>query len=379
MLMSDLERCYRILGLKPGASLEEINQAYKSMVLNWHPDRVSTLDPSLVAEAQERMKDLNYARDQLRAHRSKHQAKTTRTNTSRRYYYQPYPRPHQTSGTRTDRPDRAEQSTKHQAAKAKEHDAATREPRGGDRGASRSSVTPPQAEPLRRTEPSPSQPTASSRSQASQPSSSYSSSSYQASEPQRTGYWSAAQSSSASAQAKPNQQPESYRDYYQSISAYRQPYQQDPSNYRAYEPPAATPRMTPPSSADSRAARRTAHPDMSGTDLSHANLMEKDLSNRNLRRANLSGANLRDAFLHNVDLRDANLHKADLFRANLLQADLRNANLQEANLIGADLSGADLSGADLTGAKIGTGDRVMVKLTGAILTGTILPDGRVHQ
>jgi uncharacterized protein YjbI with pentapeptide repeats len=38
-----------------------------------------------------------------------------------------------------------------------------------------------------------------------------------------------------------------------------------------------------------------------------------------------------------------------------------------------------LSYANLTGAKMGTGDRVMVKLTGAILTGTILPNGAVHQ
>jgi uncharacterized protein YjbI with pentapeptide repeats len=63
----------------------------------------------------------------------------------------------------------------------------------------------------------------------------------------------------------------------------------------------------------------------------------------------------------------------------LLGACLINANLRETNLIGADLSGADLSGADLTGAKIGYGDRVMVKLTRTTLTGTILPDGTVHE
>jgi uncharacterized protein YjbI with pentapeptide repeats len=35
--------------------------------------------------------------------------------------------------------------------------------------------------------------------------------------------------------------------------------------------------------------------------------------------------------------------------------------------------------ADLRRAKIGFGKRIMVKLTGAILTGTILPDGSIHQ
>jgi uncharacterized protein YjbI with pentapeptide repeats len=62
----------------------------------------------------------------------------------------------------------------------------------------------------------------------------------------------------------------------------------------------------------------------------------------------------------------------------LFRSDLRYANLQEANLIGADLSGADLRGANLTGAKVGSGDRIMVKLTGTILAGAILPDGSVH-
>ncbi|NQZ64475.1 pentapeptide repeat-containing protein, partial [Crocosphaera sp.] len=45
----------------------------------------------------------------------------------------------------------------------------------------------------------------------------------------------------------------------------------------------------------------------------------------------------------------------------------------------ADLSGADLSGADLSGAKVGSGNRIMVKLTGTILKGAVLPDGSVHS
>jgi len=57
---------------------------------------------------------------------------------------------------------------------------------------------------------------------------------------------------------------------------------------------------------------------------------------------------------------------------------LQYANLRESNLIGADLSGADLTGADLTGANVGSPSRLMVKLTGAKLAGTILPDGTVH-
>ncbi|MEL6780707.1 MAG: pentapeptide repeat-containing protein, partial [Cyanobacteria bacterium J06597_16] len=59
--------------------------------------------------------------------------------------------------------------------------------------------------------------------------------------------------------------------------------------------------------------------------------------------------------------------------------DLSHADLSGADLIGADLSGADLSGADLSGAKVGYGDKIMVKLLGARLTGTIMPNGRIHE
>jgi curved DNA-binding protein CbpA len=118
--------------------------------------------------------------------------------------------------------------------------------------------------------------------------------------------------------------------------------------------------------------------DLSGQDLSGKDLSERDFSGRNLSNANLSQVNLKDSFLHGINLSGANLTKANLFRANMLQANLSNANLREANLIGADLSGADLSGADLTGAQIEVGSKIMVRLMGANLSGTIMPNGKVH-
>ncbi|WP_353932170.1 pentapeptide repeat-containing protein [Okeanomitos corallinicola TIOX110] len=221
--MSELEQYYRILELEPGATLEEVNQAYKDLVFVWHPDRLPKDNDRLQQKAQDKLKAFNEARDKLRSLTNK---------------------------------------------------------------------------------------------------------------PQTVGY------------SRPNQskRPPNY-------------YQQKQTNYN----------------------KPAQNPDLSGKDFSRANLSNRDLSGRNLSYANLSGSNLSDTFMHKVNLRGADLSEANLFRANLLLADLREANLRSTNLIGADLSGADLRGADLTGARIRSGERLLVKLIGANLTGAIMPDGEIHQ
>jgi curved DNA-binding protein CbpA len=235
--MNKLEEYYKVLGLEPGASLEEVNQAYKDLAFIWHPDRIPKDNPRLQQKAEAKLKEINQAREELRSQRSKPQNTTPQSKPPSAYSYQRPPRP-----------------------------------------------------------------------------------------------------------------------YYQSA------------------PPAR-----PTSSSQSHYQTRSPYPDMSGADFRGADLKEKDFSGRNLSNANFTQANLSDAFLHRVNLQGAILERANLFRANLLEANLSNANLREANLIGADFSGANLSGADLTGAKIGFDDKIMVKFTGALLSGTILPDGRVHQ
>jgi len=263
--MSDLDRYYRVLGLKPGASLEAVNQAYRQLAFQWHPDRLPKDDLTLQAEAQEKLKALNQARDQLRS------------------------RPH------------------HRQAHTE---------RDANRGSDRDYTDRRQARSYYNQPPRP--------------------------EPSQT---------QSSSHAAPSRSPVN-----------------QPSNFASWQQP--LPRTA--------SANRRATTDLSGTDWQGADLREKDFSGRNLSQANLSHANLSDAFLHKVNLSNANLASANLFRANLLQADLRHANLQGANLIGADLSGADLSGADLRGAKVGFAERIMVKFTGAILTGMIMPDGSIH-
>ncbi len=79
--MSELERYYRVLELEPGATLEEVNQAYKDLVFVWHPDRIPQDNLRLQQKAQEKIKAINEARDKLRSITVKHQSPT---------YSQPY-------------------------------------------------------------------------------------------------------------------------------------------------------------------------------------------------------------------------------------------------------------------------------------------------
>ncbi|HLC42841.1 MAG TPA: J domain-containing protein [Methylomirabilota bacterium] len=65
MAMSDdLERYYVALGLRPGASPDEIRQAYRNLVKVWHPDRFS--DDRLRQNAEEKLKEINEAYNRLR-------------------------------------------------------------------------------------------------------------------------------------------------------------------------------------------------------------------------------------------------------------------------------------------------------------------------
>jgi uncharacterized protein YjbI with pentapeptide repeats len=259
--MQNLDRYYKVLGLEPGASLEEVNQAYKDLVFVWHPDRIPQDNDRLRQKSEEKIKEINDARDVLRSLQKQNS------------------------------------SFSRQSAKSNNH-----HPK--------------------------------STTQAYRP-------------PQQT-------------------DPQSSYNRTQTTNYSSSPRSTDSDRSQTYNGDRTTP-------------KRPHYRDLTGADLSGANLKEKDLSGVNLQDADLSKADLSDSFLHKIVLEGANLAGANLFRANLLEANLRNANLREANLIGADFSGADLSGADLTGAKIGVGNKVMVKLTGVKLSGTILPDGRVHS
>jgi hypothetical protein len=62
------EEPLRVLGLAPGATGQAIKEAYRDLVKVWHPDRFGS-DERLRAKAEERLKEVNDAFEQLRGYR----------------------------------------------------------------------------------------------------------------------------------------------------------------------------------------------------------------------------------------------------------------------------------------------------------------------
>ena len=73
--MRELERYYRVLELEPGASLEEVNEAYRDLAFIWHPDRIPQERHRLQEKARKKLQELNEARDELRSIKAKYQSK----------------------------------------------------------------------------------------------------------------------------------------------------------------------------------------------------------------------------------------------------------------------------------------------------------------
>ena len=57
---------YEVLGVERGASQEEISSAYRRLVQQYHPDRVADLGPELREVAEQRMKEINGAYQELK-------------------------------------------------------------------------------------------------------------------------------------------------------------------------------------------------------------------------------------------------------------------------------------------------------------------------
>lgn len=382
--MDDIAKAYTVLELEPGASLSDVNQAYKDLVFIWHPDRIPADNTRLRDKAQDKLKRLNNARSRLKQHlrddkKGSSQAEKSkkssnynpeRYGSSRYRSYSRYTRPYgySSSGTTTAQNGsrrstdtyRSDNGWANSGRASYGHGSATANGNGAENGAAATNGS-AAANGNGAKNGSANGYSADDRHSVTNSNRVANSHSPTASSSQGNGKGPASSSGTRSSKrdaaahsSMPRPVTDGYADY-------------------IYQVPQPTP-YTPPQKSP---ARR--NPDLEGSDFKGANLKEKDFSGRNLSKSNLEGADLSDAFLHKVNLNQANLHKAKLFRANLLQANLSHANLREANLIGADLSGADLSGADLSGAIVGYGDKIMVKLTAARLTGAIMPNGNIHE
>jgi uncharacterized RDD family membrane protein YckC len=58
--MENISSFYKILGLKSGAPISDVKQAYRDLIRVWHPDRFAH-DPRLQKKAEERLKEINEA------------------------------------------------------------------------------------------------------------------------------------------------------------------------------------------------------------------------------------------------------------------------------------------------------------------------------
>ena len=63
-MSTELGRAYEVLGVKPGVSDRELKAAHRDLAKVWHPDRFLH-DPRLREKAQEKLKEINEAYEQL--------------------------------------------------------------------------------------------------------------------------------------------------------------------------------------------------------------------------------------------------------------------------------------------------------------------------
>ena len=69
--MTTPDRVYEVLGVRPGVSNQELKTAYRDLTKVWHPDRFAH-DPRLQEKAQEKLKEINDAYEQLISGKTRH-------------------------------------------------------------------------------------------------------------------------------------------------------------------------------------------------------------------------------------------------------------------------------------------------------------------
>lgn len=62
---ASIEDAYKILGISPNATNDEVKAAYRKMALKHHPDRVSTLGDDVRLAAERKFQEINEAKERI--------------------------------------------------------------------------------------------------------------------------------------------------------------------------------------------------------------------------------------------------------------------------------------------------------------------------